>query len=239
MAKYIVQHRRGTASQWASKNTVIPREGELVIEIDEANSLHKLKIGDGIHTYAELAYLKAGDEIVTQVLSQALPRVVTVTLDVNQWSEVTCESDPNLGYYGQTVALDNITEYSRLDLQPDADILAEFQNLNLVFVTENKGGTITVYSVGDMPLKSYTMQATIVETEVIVESDKVIGIPIGTPTAKIDVLSVIDSNNYNKTENPINAKAVMDYVEANMSELSAILDELHNYAQALIGGETQ
>ena len=28
--------------------------------------LHKLKIGDGVHTYAELAYLQAGDEIVTQ-----------------------------------------------------------------------------------------------------------------------------------------------------------------------------
>ena len=47
MAKYIVQHRRGTASQWSSKGTMIPMEGELVIEIDEANSLHKLKIGDG------------------------------------------------------------------------------------------------------------------------------------------------------------------------------------------------
>ena len=69
MAKYIVQHRRGTAAQWASKDTIIPMEGELVIEIDEESSLHKLKIGDGIHTYSELAYLQAGDEIVTQVLT--------------------------------------------------------------------------------------------------------------------------------------------------------------------------
>ena len=186
MAKYIVQHRRGTASQWAAKDTIIPKSGEIVIEIDEENSLHKLKIGDGIHTYAELAYLMAGDEIVTQVLSQALPRVVTITLDVNEWSEITCESDPNLGYYGQTVNLDNITKYSRLDLQPDADTLAEFQNLNLVFSTENKNGIITVYSVGDMPLKSYTMQATIVETEPVTNNDKVVGIPIGTPTTKSD-----------------------------------------------------
>lgn len=186
MARYIVQHRRGSAAQWAEKNTIIPMAGELVIEIDEENTQHKLKIGDGIHTYAELAYLQAGDEVITQVLAKALPRVVTVTLDVDQWIEVTCEADPNLGYYGQTTALEGITEHSRLDLQPSADMLAEFQNLNLVFVTENKNGIITVYSVGDMPLKTYIMQATIIETEPVVESDKVVGIPIGTPTTKAD-----------------------------------------------------
>jgi hypothetical protein len=186
MSRYIVQHRRGTAAQWAEKNTIIPMAGELVIEIDEENAQHKLKIGDGIHTYAELAYLQAGDEVITQALAKALPRVVTITLDVDQWSEVTCETDPKLGYYGQAITLDGITERSRLDLQPSADMLAEFQDLNLVFVTENKNGAITVYSVGDMPLKTYTMQATIVETELVVESDKVVGIPIGTPTTKAD-----------------------------------------------------
>jgi hypothetical protein len=186
MAKYIVQHRRGTATQWAEKNTIIPKEVELVIEIDAENAQHKLKIGDGIHTYAELAYLQAGDEVITQALAKALPRVVTVTLDVEQWFEVTCETDPKLGYYGQIITLDGVTKCSRLDLQPNADMLAEFQNLNLVFVTENQNGIISVYSVGAMPLKSYTMQATIVETELVVESDKVVSLPIGTPTTNAD-----------------------------------------------------
>lgn len=193
MAKYIVQHRRGSAAQWAKKNTIIPMAGELVIEIDEENAQHKLKIGDGIHTYAELAYLQAGDEVITQALAKALPRIVTVTLDVEQWSKVTCETDPKLGYYGQTIILNDVTERSRLDLQPSADMLAEFQNLSLVFVAENKNGVITVYSVGDMPLKSYTMQATIVETEFVADSDKVIGIPVGTPTTK-NIPSVSVSN---------------------------------------------
>ena len=186
MAIYITQHRRGTINQWAEKNTIIPLEGEIVIEIDEENHLHKLKIGDGIHTYSELAYLQAGDEIVTQVLRQARDRIITVTLDVDQWTEVTCATDPRLGYYGQVIALDGITKYSRLDLQPDADMLAEFQQLNLVFVTENKDGIITAYSVGDMPLKSYTMQATIVEADIEEVNEKVVGMPVGTPTAKSD-----------------------------------------------------
>jgi hypothetical protein len=128
----------------------------------------------------------AGDEIVSQVLAQALPRVVSVTLDVDKWTQVTCATDPNLGFYGQTLTLDGITEYSRLDLQPDADMLAEFKKLDIVFVTENKGCSITVYSIGDMPLKSYTMQATITETDVEVASDKIIGIPVGAPAVKPD-----------------------------------------------------
>lgn len=186
MAKYIVQHRRGTASQWADKDTIIPKEGEIVIEIDEENSLHKLKIGDGMHTYAELAYLMAGDEVITQVLAKALPRVITVTLDVDKWEKVTCETDPKLGYYAQSISIDDVTEYSRLDLQPNADMLAELQKLNLAFVTENKCGSVSVYSIGDMPLKSYTMQATVVETDAIIDDDKIVGIPVGTPSTSYE-----------------------------------------------------
>jgi hypothetical protein len=71
-------------------------------------------------------------------------------------------------------------------------MLAEFQKLNLVFVAENEidGATneneITVYSIGDRPLDSYTMQATIVEAELLEETNKVVGIPVGTPVAQSD-----------------------------------------------------
>ena len=173
MAKYIVQHRRGTSTQWASKDTMIPREGEIVIEIDEQKNLHKLKIGDGIHSYGELAYLQAGDEIVTQVLAQAKPRIVTIELSAT-WNQ---DAD---GKYSQTLVLSDITQNSRLDLQPTVDMIAELKHLGVIFVTENHGGTIIVYSVGNMPQKAYTMQATIVETECS-DRDVIVGIPVGAP----------------------------------------------------------
>lgn len=216
MAKYLVQHRRGTAEQWAEKSTIIPREGEIVIEIDEVNSLHKLKIGDGVHCYTELAYLQAGDEVVTQVLAKALPRVITVTLDIDKWTEITSETDPNLGYYGQSVSIDNITTYSRLDLQPNADMLAEFQALNLVFVTENNNGVITVYSVGDMPLKSYTMQATIIETDAAAD-EKIIGTPVGTPTAKSD-WNQTDETQADYIKNKPDLTDILRYSEQELTE---------------------
>lgn len=173
--KYLVQHRRGTAQEWADKSYEIPREGEIVIEIDYVNSLHKLKIGDGIHAYAELNYLQAGDDIVTQILTKALPRVVTIILDVNKWAK----NENSSACYSQVVVLDKITKYSRLDLQPDTDMLTEFKALGVSFVTENQGGTLWVHSVGAKPTTTYIMQATIVETEVEVDLDKIVGTTIG------------------------------------------------------------
>lgn len=190
MPKYIVQHRRGSAEQWASKDTIIPKEGEIVIEIDEENYLHKLKIGDGIHTYSELSYLQAGDEVVTQVLAKTLPRIITVNLNKDAWESVQYDGNPNVTCYKQVIPIDGVTSQTKLNLQPDAFMLAEFQKLDLVFVAENEiDGTtneneITVYSIGDKPLDSYTMQATIVEADIQGETGKVVGIPVGTPVSQ-------------------------------------------------------
>jgi len=172
--KYLVQHRRGTIQEWEN-DAIVPLEGEIVIEIDYINSLHKLKIGDGVHSYAELKYLQAGGDPVIQELIKILPRVVTVTLDVNRWAK----NENSSACFSQTVALDKITSRSRLDLQPDTDMLNEFKELGVSFVTENQNGTLWVHSVGAKPTTTYIMQATIVETEVEVELEKIVGTPIG------------------------------------------------------------
>ena len=51
MAKYIVQHRRGTTAEWLSIGTVL-REGEIGIESDT----QRVKLGDGTHAWTELEY---------------------------------------------------------------------------------------------------------------------------------------------------------------------------------------
>lgn len=184
MMKYIVQMRRGTSEQWATSD-IIPLAGELVVEIDEINNLHKLKIGDGVHVYSELAYLQAGDEIVTQILSETKPHVVTITLDVDKW----VENSSNANCYYQTVAIDNVTKYSRLDLQPDSSMLAELNTLGISFVTENIDCVITVHSVGNKPTTTYVMQATVVETDADDDAGAIVGAPV-TALRKVD--AVID-----------------------------------------------
>ena len=180
MAKFIYKHRRGTTSDWINKgDEVIPLEGEIVIEIDTESKLHKLKIGDGKTPYSELKYLMAGDEIVTQVLAQALPRVVTLELKAKDW-----KFDPEKSSYKQTVKIqDGITLDSRLDLHPDTKMLRTTKQLDLSFVTKNNNDfeSFTIYAVGDEPKEDYTVQATIVETVGTSEEEKVIGVPMVTP----------------------------------------------------------
>lgn len=68
--------------------------------------------------------------------------------------------------YSQVVNIDGVTENSQVDLTPDVQQLAIFHNKDLAFVTENYGGIITVYAIGQKPTNDYTIQATITEVDV-------------------------------------------------------------------------
>lgn len=67
--------------------------------------------------------------------------------------------------YSQIVEIEGVTENSKVDLRPSAEQLAEFYEKNHVFVTENDGGVVTVYVVGDKPQVDYTIQLTITEVD--------------------------------------------------------------------------
>lgn len=169
MAKgYIVQLRRGKREtdstgtvirdDWATYTAeepedAIPRPGELVLEYD--NGIPRLKIGDGVHTFAELEYMSVDSFI--------LPKPISVTLYADKW-----EKSEDDRYY-QVVTVDNatITVNSKVDLQPNSEQLVVFHQKDLTFVTENEDGIVSVFCVGQVPQNDYTIQATITEiTEV-------------------------------------------------------------------------
>lgn len=68
--------------------------------------------------------------------------------------------------YSQVVPLDGITENTQVDLTPSVEQLEIFYEKDLTFVTENDGGVLTVYAIGQKPTNDYTIQVTM--TEVIV-----------------------------------------------------------------------
>ena len=68
--------------------------------------------------------------------------------------------------YAQVVAIDGVTEYSQVDLTPSVEQLVVFYEKDLTFVTENDGGTVTVYAIGQKPENDYTIQVTITEVNV-------------------------------------------------------------------------
>ena len=65
--------------------------------------------------------------------------------------------------YSQVVNINGATEYSKVDLNPTVEQLSIFHNKDIAFVTENDGGVITVYCIGQKPLNDYTMQVTLTE----------------------------------------------------------------------------
>lgn len=68
--------------------------------------------------------------------------------------------------YSQVVTIDGVTENSQVDLTPSVEQLVVFYDKDLTFVTENDGGTVTVYAIGQKPEYDYTIQVTITEVSV-------------------------------------------------------------------------
>ena len=176
MAKYLFQLRRGrkwdkdpetglTRDDWASyeaqANHLIPLEGELVLEYD--NGIPRLKIGDGVSEFSALPYMSVDSFI--------LPKPISVTLYADKWEQaVDIDGADVVDTYSQVVTVDNavITASSRVDLQPNPDQLLDFYDLGVALTTENDGGIVRVYVVGDKPEKSYQIQATV--TEVVIDA---------------------------------------------------------------------
>ena len=95
-----------------------------------------------------------------QIMNTAsIPRIGWVTLLADAWEGAE-------GRYSQIVTVKGATEYSQIDLTPDAEQLAIFHAKDLAFVAENEDGVITVYAIGQKPTNDYTMQVTITEVSV-------------------------------------------------------------------------
>lgn len=86
-------------------------------------------------------------------------RIGYITLKADKWV-----SDGSLHW--QVVTVEGATEHSQVDLTPSVAQLAIFHEKDLAFVTENEGGIVTVYAIGQKPENDYEIQATI--TEVVI-----------------------------------------------------------------------
>lgn len=105
------------------------------------------------------AMLKPLTDKIASLTKKALVKTVTISLPSSSWDEIGDNQ------YSQIVNIDGVTEYSKVDLQPALEQLAIFHEKDVTFVTENDGGIITVYCIGQKPTNDYTMQATITEVE--------------------------------------------------------------------------
>lgn len=96
-------------------------------------------------------------EKVDLLYSKSIVKTVAITLPSYFWVKESANK------YSQIVSIEGITPYSKVDLQPTAEQLTIFHEKDIAFVTENDGGVITIYCIGQKPNNSYTIQATITE----------------------------------------------------------------------------
>lgn len=97
------------------------------------------------------------EEFVNEKLSAMFAaRIGEITLYANSWT-----GSGNL--YSQIVSVAGVTENSQVDLTPSVEQLAIFYEKDLSFVTENEGGVVTVYVIGQKPENDYTIQVTMTE----------------------------------------------------------------------------
>ena len=89
-------------------------------------------------------------------ISNTSARIAYVDLLADKW--VGSKSP-----YSQVVEINGVTENSQVDLTPSIEQLVTFYDKDIGFVTENEGGVVTVYSIGQKPTHDYTIQVTITE----------------------------------------------------------------------------
>ena len=106
----------------------------------------------------KVEYNRDTNKVIEDLLNQISPaaRISSVKLVASKW-----KGSENL--YSQVVSIAGVTENSRIDLAPSVEQLAIFYEKDITFVTENDGGVVTVYVIGEKPQNDYTIQADIVE----------------------------------------------------------------------------
>lgn len=87
-------------------------------------------------------------------------RIAEIDLPSSGW----VREDEHL--YSQVVNIEGATENSQVDITPSVEQLVVFYEKDLTFVTENEGGVVTVYAIGQKPENDYTFQVTITEVDV-------------------------------------------------------------------------
>ena len=118
-------------------------------------------VGDTLYNEGE--FIGSTDEfnVLTNLIAELNDKftsISTITLRSANW---VGSSSP----YSQVVTIDGVTENSRVDINPSVEQLATFHSKDITFVTENVGGVITVYCIGQKPANDYTVQVTITEVE--------------------------------------------------------------------------
>ena len=156
-------YRKTTPSKPSGGNTNIDVESlkrEILAQLraDISSILSKDSIYDAVMEYISIHRDEFKGKDGKDGKDGSISKVGEVRLAANGW-----RGEGNL--YSQVVYIAGVTADSQVDLTPSIEQLAIFYEKDLAFVTENDGGVVTVYAIGQKPLNDYTIQVTITEVQ--------------------------------------------------------------------------
>ena len=122
------------------------------IVLKTANKSYKITINDS----GVLVIDGVANSETSGTNSAPTTRITEVTLLASAWQGTD-------KLYSQVVTVDGVTDNSQVNLTPSVEQLSIFYEKDITFTTENDGGVITVYVIGQKPENDYTIQASIVE----------------------------------------------------------------------------
>lgn len=110
--------------------------------------------------YMELEYVMDAKKYIDGILKlDEAARYVDISLPASKWVGTG-------SLYSQVVSLYGITAHSQVNLTPTVQQMTVFYEKDISFITENDGGVVTIYVIGQKPQNDYTIPAKIVEVRV-------------------------------------------------------------------------
>ena len=165
----------GRVTRAAAENFGLPEGAAVSVAMPDAHvaapAMGVLRPGKtvGIFGTSNCYYFLSEEDIAK--IANAVAERVTVQTTNARIGYVTLLASKWVGTaspYSQVVTVEGatVTEKSQVDLTPSVEQLAIFHNKDIAFVTENEGGVVTVYAIGQKPELDYTIQVTITEVAV-------------------------------------------------------------------------
>lgn len=139
---YIIKHRRKTTSEWDAVSRSILHEGEFAIEYNDDYTMARILIG--------------GKNGVDALQFNPVSKIRSISLPVDAW---VGENGP----WSQVVRIDGVTANSKIDLQPNKELLAYLIDEEISLVAENNNSVVTIYALNNCPKVDMEIQATISE----------------------------------------------------------------------------
>ena len=86
-------------------------------------------------------------------------KITEISAPVDNWKGA-------ISPYSQVVEVDGVSVNSKVDIQLSVEQMEIFHDQDIAFTTENNGGMVTLYAIGDKPVADCVFHATITEVAV-------------------------------------------------------------------------